>query len=120
MAALLFNVLQIDAGHIVMRADFMDGIIDVGLQFGIENEIDFCVGIERLKIEEQLGHGGTEGVKFLLCPFVPFVFTDRGIGPTVIGAAADENQRRIAKAIGARHKAEAAEVFCIIACIADS
>ena len=92
MAALLFNVLQVDAGHIVMRADFMDGIIDFRLQFGIENEIDFGVGIERLKVEKQLGHGRAEGVKFLLCPFVPFVFTDRGVGPTVVGAAADENQ----------------------------
>ena len=91
MAALLFNVLQIDAGHIVMRADFMDGIIDVGLQFGIENEIDFGVGIERLKVEKQLSHGGAEGVKFLLCPIVPFIFTDRGIGPAVVGAAAYEN-----------------------------
>ena len=97
----------------------MDGIIDVGLKFRIENEIDFRIRIKFFEVEKQFGHGGAEGVELFFRPVIPFVFADWGVGPAVVRAAADENERRITEAIGARHKAEATEVFCVIACIAN-
>ena len=72
VAALFFNIFQVDAGDLVMFADFMNGIIDDGLQVGVEDEENARLGIEGLETGEQFGHGRAEFVKILFCPVVPF------------------------------------------------
>ena len=85
------NVSQFDAWNVVVFADSLYRCVDFVRQFAVENEKYLNIGIMLLQTVEHTSHGWAEGVKFLACPIAIFIFSNRGVGPTIVGGTEDEN-----------------------------
>ena len=120
MTFLFGNIPEIQTRHIVMLADRMNRFIDGGGQFGVQNEVDFRLGIKLFQFRKEFGETGTEGKQFFRGPVFVFVFSHGDARPAVVGCSADQDDAGFAETAGACQKRGFAGIGFVVTGIADS
>ncbi len=120
VAPLLVDVVQTDVLDAVIATDALHRLSHFGGKLGVGDVDDAGVGIELAELAHQVAEGGTEGVEILLAPSAEAVLPHGHTGPTVIGAAEDEEHLGTTQAMDAGDECTVGEVLPLVARMADS
>ncbi len=99
MAALFVDVFQFNAGYTVVGTDGADRLVDRFGEFTIQDKVNLHIRIAQLGLLQQVGQSGTELEQILLFPVGILILTDGCTGPTVVRAAENEQDVRIAQVV---------------------
>lgn len=119
MPSLLADVLERNHLGTPVVACLLGGLAYLGLELGVEDEIDIGVGITPHQIACQIAHGRAEGVEILLGIPLVLHFTQWRVGPGVIGAAEDQDDVGAAQVAGTGDKGAVGVVVSAIAGVAN-
>ena len=92
----LFDVLELDAGDVVVLADGDGGFHDVGAEFAVDDEVDVNIRVTRQSIVEEFGEGGAVCVEVAALEVGILVIAHLCTRPTVVGTA--KNQQNVGAA----------------------
>ena len=104
MSPLFVNITQVDIGYSIMAADFIHRVNYIFRQFGVRDIIDSGIRIAFSQIVHQSAEGRTEAVKIGFSPVCLLVASNRGLRPTVVRTAKDQENIGITQVVHARYE----------------
>ena len=119
VTVLLVYVMKGDDRNLIGLADLFYWLVDLILQLWVQNEVDIYIRMALTEIGKQLRQGRTETVEVGTLPVAVLVIADRGIRPTVVRSAANQDDVRIAQQGSAVDEWTVAVILIAVAGVAD-
>ena len=119
MSVYLMDIVERDARYAIMVTDSMAGLIDVVSEFGIEQEIDFHMGITFFHVIEQESHCRAESIEIAFLPSTILILSYLLASPTVVGGTEDEDDVGIAEMVHSGEKRTVGIVVAIVTTVTD-